>query len=134
MKKSLLALLILMPAITFASYFSDGIRAYKTGNYLEAKTLFEKAVQEEGAEQAHFFLGLLYLKGKGLKRDLSKARRFLQKAVHLGNVRAKCYLAEAEILSKSKDKKRILTLLKEGRKNGADECTVIAAKYDIPLL
>ncbi|WP_456404300.1 tetratricopeptide repeat protein [Hydrogenimonas sp.] len=133
MKKSLLALLILMPAITFASYFSDGIRAYKTGDYIKAKEMLEKAVQEEGAEQAHFFLGLLYLKGKGVKQDLSKARRFLQKAVRFGNVRAKCYLAEAQILSKTKDKKRILNLLKEGRKNGASECTVIAAKYDIPL-
>ncbi len=133
MKKSLLALLLVAPAITFASYFSDGIRAYKTGDYPKAKEMLEKAAVEEGAEQAHFLLGLLYLKGKGVKQDLSKAQRHLQKAVRFGNVRAKCYLAEARILSKSKDKKTILGLLKEGKKNGAGECAAIAAKYNIPL-
>ena len=133
MKKGLLTLLFLMPAITFASYFSDGIRAYKTGDYTKAKDMFERAVKEEGAEQAHFLLGLLYLKGKGVKQDLSKAQRHLQKAVNFGNIRAKCYLAEAVIKSKSKDKKKILSLLKEGRDGGASECAAIATKYNIPI-
>ncbi len=133
MKRGLLALLLIAPAIVFASYFSDGIRAYKTGDYPKAKEMLEKAVAQEGAEQAHFLLGLLYLKGKGVKKDLFKARKYLQKAVSFGNVRAKCYLAETQILNRSKDKKAILGLLKEGKKNGAGECAAIAAKYNIPL-
>ncbi len=132
MKKGLLALLLL-PTMIFASYFSDGIRAYKSGNYSKARKMFEKAINEEGAEQAHYFLGLLYLKGKGVKQNLSKAQRYLKKAVRFGNVRAKCYLAEARILNKNGDKKKILGLLKEGKANGADECKAVAAKYNIPL-
>jgi len=132
-KRGLPALLLIAPALLFASYFSDGIRAYKTGDYPKAKEMLEKAVAEEGAEQAHFLLGLLYLEGKGVKKDLYKARRYLQKAVSFGNVRAKCYLAEALIVSRGKDKKAILSLLKEGKKSGAGECAAIAAKYNIPL-
>ncbi|WP_457594148.1 hypothetical protein [Hydrogenimonas sp.] len=134
MKKRLLALLILLPALLPASYFSDGIRAYKTGDYSKAKKMLELAVEQEGAEQANFLLGLIYLNGgKGVKQDLSKARMFLQKAVHFGNVRAKCYLAQAYLMSKSKDKKKILGLLKEGRDGGANECVAIATKYNIPI-
>jgi len=132
-KRALLVLLLIAPALVFASYFSDGIRAYKTGDYQKAKEMLQKAVSEEGAEQAHFLLGLLYLKGRGVKKDLFKARKYLQKAVSFGNVRAKCYLAEAQILSKSKDKKTILGLLKEGKESGAGECAAIAAKYNIPI-
>ncbi len=133
MKKGLLTLLLLLPAIGYASYFSDGIRAYKTGNYLKAKEMLQKAIDEEGSEQAHFLLGLLYLKGKGVKKDIFKAKKYLQTAVDFGNIRAKCYLAEAIILSKSKDKKLILNLLKEGKEGGANECTAIATKYNIPI-
>ncbi|BBG65125.1 hypothetical protein NNO_0422 [Hydrogenimonas sp.] len=133
MKKALLALLVLTPSLLFSSYFSDGIRAYKSGDYTKAKEMLQKAVDKEGAQQAYFLLGLIYLKGKGVNRDLSKARIYLQKAVAFGNARAKCFLAEAKILSKRADKKELLGLLKEGRENGAGECTAIAAKYNIPL-
>ncbi|MCF6201002.1 MAG: tetratricopeptide repeat protein [Hydrogenimonas sp.] len=133
MKKGLLALLFLMPALTFASYFSDGIRAYKNGDYTKAKTMFERAVNEEGSDQAYFLLGLLYLKGKGVKKDPFKAKKYLLKAVDFGNIRAKCYLAEAMLLSKSRDKKRTIELLKEGKEGGAEECGAIAMKYRIPI-
>ena len=126
-------MLLLIPLLGFASYFSDGMRAYKQGNYKEAKKLFELAVEEDGAAQAEFFLGLLYLHGKGTERDIPAAKRFLVRAVDLGNARAKCYLAEAYILQQNPDKQSAIKLLKEGRKAGADECSAIAAKYKIPL-
>jgi len=133
-KIRLLALLILFPAILSASYFSDGIRAYKTGNYLKAKKMLEMALKEEGSQQANFLLGLLYLKGgKGVAKDIPKARIYLQKAVDFGNIRAKCYLAKAYLLAKKKDKKRIMDLLKEGKEGGAGECSAIANEFNIPI-
>jgi len=132
-KNRFLLILLLVPLLGFASYFSDGMRAYKQGNFKEAKKLFEMAVEEEGASQAEFFLGLLYLKGKGTDRNIPAAKRFLNKAVEMGNARAKCYLGEAYLLQKNPDKKGAMKLLKEGRGAGADECSAIAAKYKIPL-
>ena len=132
-KRTLFLCLLLFPALGFASYFSDGMRAYKQGNYVEARKLFELAVEEEGAQQAQFFLGLLYLKGQGVERDIPAARNLLTKAADLGNARAKCFLAETYLLQKRPDKKAALKLLKEGRSAGAEECSAIAATYKIPL-
>ncbi|WP_456452931.1 hypothetical protein [Hydrogenimonas sp.] len=132
-KRSLLTLLLLVPLLGWASNFSDAMRAYKRGEYKEAKQLFELAIEEDGAKQAQFFLGLLYLEGKGVDRDIITAKRFLKKAVELGNARAKCYLAKAFLVQKNPDKQQALKLLKEGRASGADECSAIAAQYKIPL-
>ena len=133
MKKSLLLSLLLLPALGFASNFSDAMRAYKQGHYKEAKQLFEMAIEEDGAEQAQFFLGLLYLEGKGVDRNILAAKRFLSKAAETGNARAKCFLAETYLLQKRPDRQKALKLLKEGHAAGADECSAIAVQYQIPL-
>lgn len=132
MKTQPLFITLLLPALLFAGYFSDGMRAYKQGHYKEAKELFELAIEEDGAEQAKFLLGLLYLKGLGVQRDLTKAEHLLNKAVELGNARAKCYLGEVYLLEK-KERKKALKLLKEGKKDGAHECADIANQYKLPL-
>lgn len=133
MKMKLLPLFLIFPLLVTASYFSDGMRAYKQGRYKEAKSHFEHAIEEEGSEQANFFLGLLYLKGLGVEQDIPAAKRYLAKAVENGNARAKCYLAEAYLLQNNADKQTALKLLKEGRSAGANECVDIAATYKIPL-
>ncbi|WP_201353883.1 tetratricopeptide repeat protein [Hydrogenimonas urashimensis] len=133
MKQKLLPFILIFPLLSVASYFSDGMRAYKQGNYKEAKAQFEQAIEEEGSEQANFFLGLLYLKGMGVERDISAAKRFLAKAAEAGNARAKCYLAEAYLLQNQSDKQVALKLLKEGKNAGASECLEIATTYKIPL-
>ncbi|WP_353661158.1 hypothetical protein [Hydrogenimonas sp. SS33] len=133
MKTRLWLTALLIPIFGYASYFSDGMRAYRTGNYTEAKKLFEQAIEEDGAEQARFFLGLLYLDGKGVDRNLHAAKQFLQKAADIGNARAKCYLAKVYLQQKKPDKQKALKLLKEGLDAGADECSAIAAAYKIPL-
>ncbi len=133
MKMKFLPIFLIVPLLGLASYFSDGMRAYKQGNYKAAKANFEQAIEEEGSEQANFFLGLLYLKGLGVEQDIPAAKRFLAKAVENGNARAKCYLAEAYLLQNSADKKTALKLLKEGKSAGANECVDIAATYKIPL-
>ena len=131
--KKRVALTLLLPILLWASNFSDAMRAYRQGDYKEAKQLFELAIEEDGAMQAQFFLGLLYLEGKGVDRDLIAARRYLAKASELGNARAKCYLAETYLKQKRPDRQLALKLLKEGRDAGADECSAIAARYNIPL-
>jgi TPR repeat protein len=133
MKTKLLPMLVIFPLLVSASYFSDGMRAYKQGNYKEAKARFEQAIEEESSEQANFFLGLLYLKGLGVEQDIPAAKRYLARAVENGNARAKCYLAEAYLLQNNADKQMALKLLKEGKNAGANECVDIAATYKIPL-
>lgn len=129
----LLPIFLILPIMGFASYFADGMRAYKQGNYKEAKANFERAIEEEGSEQANFFLGLLYLKGLGVDQNIATAKQFLAKAVENGNARAKCYLAETYLLQPKVDKQSALKLLKEGKSAGATECNDIAATYKIPL-
>ncbi|WP_456322305.1 hypothetical protein [Hydrogenimonas sp.] len=133
MRRKLLPALLLMPMLAFATYFSEGMRAYKQGDYITAKASFERAIKQEGSKQANFFLGILYLKGLGVKQNIQTAKRFLAEAVKIGNMRAKCYLAEAYLLQKNPNKKMAIKLLKEGNGAGATECAAIAAKYKIPL-
>ncbi|WP_456382746.1 hypothetical protein [Hydrogenimonas sp.] len=133
MKTRVLPVLLLFPLLGFASYFSDGMRAFKQGNYKEAKANFELALEEEKAIQANFFIGLLYLKGLGVERDLSTAKQYLAIAAENGNARAKCYLAKAYLLQNKADVKIAMKLLKEGKEAGANECKKIAATYKIPL-
>ncbi len=124
---------VLVPAWLYASYFSDGMQAYRQGNYEKAKELFELAAEEDGALQANYFLGLLYLQGKGTTRDLGKAEKYLNKVATMGNARAKCYLAEAYLLEKDSRKIKAIKLLKEGHQDGANECVSIANNYNISL-
>ncbi|WP_457596836.1 tetratricopeptide repeat protein [Hydrogenimonas sp.] len=133
MKKRWTTLLLLLPLLSWASNFSEAMRAFKKGDYKVAKELFELAIEEDGAEQAQYFLGLMYLQGKGVKKSLPEARRYLFKAAELGNARAKCYLAETYLDRKRPDKKKALQLLKEGSAAGAEECEAVAARYNIPL-
>lgn len=124
---------MLVPAWLYASYFADGMRAYKQGDYEKAKQFFELAAEEDGALQANYFLGLLYLKGKGTGQNLSKAEKYLHTVATMGNARAKCYLAEVYLLQKGDRKKQAIQLLREGHQEGADECAKIAGNYNIPL-
>lgn len=124
---------LLIPIWLHASYFSDGMRAYKRGDYGKAKQYFELAAEEDGALQANYFLGLLYLQGRGTKRNLAKAENYLRKAATMGNARAKCYLAETYLLEQNGRKKKAIELLREGHEDGADECAKIATNYNIPL-
>ncbi len=131
--KRALPILLILPLLLFGSTFSDAMRAYKSGNYKDAKALFEEAYEEDGAEQAQFFLGLMYLKGLGVERNLPKAKQLLNKVVEMGNARAKCYLAEVYLNQKRPDRQAALKLLKEGSKAGAGECVEIAAAHKLPL-
>jgi TPR repeat protein len=131
--KKRLFLFVLMPLFLYASYFSDAMRAYKQGDYQKARELFELAVEEDGAEQAQYFLGLLYLKGLGVKKNLYTAKKYLKKAANIGNARAKCHLAEIYLLQQSPERVKAIKLLKEGDAAGAEECRAVAISHKIPL-
>ena len=130
MPRSLL-LLFLAASILFASNFSDGMRAFRSGEYTKAKAAFEMAIEEDDAVQAHYFLGLIYLQGLGVPKNLRMARKHLEEAVEVGNARARCRLAEVYLLTKKR--KEAVALLKQGSDNGAQECAKIAEKYKISL-
>jgi TPR repeat protein len=130
--KRLTTLLLATTLTLYASLFSEAMRAYKSGNFEEAKNLFETALEEDGAEQARFFLGMLYFRGHGVKKDLAKAETYLQTAAENGNARAQCYLAEI-LLSQNRELERAKTLLKDGMAAGASECKSVAAHYKLSL-
>ena len=130
--KRLMTLLLATTLTLYASLFSEAMRAYKRGNFEEAKSLFETALEEDGAEQARFFLGMLYFRGQGVSKDLVKAAAYLKKAAENGNARAYCYLAEI-FLSQNHEIEKAKTLLEKGMAAGASECKTIAAQYKLSL-
>jgi TPR repeat protein len=49
---------------------------------------------EKGSDPAQFALGMRYLEGKGVEKDLKKARKWLEASAKQGNAEAKKALAE----------------------------------------
>jgi len=115
-----------------ASNFSMGVKAYKQKDFINAKKYFEKAYNYEKINNAGYFLGIIYLKGLGIKKDINKAEIFLKNSFINGNSRAKCYLGEIYIIKYNNINKAKI-LLKEGFKEGAFECMQVAKKYNINL-
>ena len=130
MKKILLIICLLLSS-SFADHFRDGMLAYKAGNYTQAKELFELSIKKENAIQGYFYLGKMYLYGEGIEANTSLAIPYLEQAVMKGNVKAKCYLAEAYLKNKIKHDDAIL-LLNQGAKESIT-CKDIASAYNIQL-
>jgi len=122
--------LILAFTLLEASNFRDGMIYYRNGNFKEAKKSFELAISQDKALQANFFLGKMYLYGKGVQIDIKKAIEYLEKVSQNGNIRADCYLAEAYIQNDT-NKEKAVSLLKSGLERGARECRKIAKLYNI---
>ena len=73
----------------------------------------------------------MYLYGEGIESNPSQAIPYLEQAVMRGNVKAKCYLAEAYIKTQTKQEEVTLLL-----NQGARESSVyreIASSYNISL-
>ena len=68
-------------------------------NYTKAEDLFIKAAEENSAE-AFRFLGTMFLFGNGVNSDIDLASELLEKAIELGDMRAKelhaCYIKDSE--------------------------------------
>ncbi|ACZ11625.1 sel1 repeat family protein [Sulfurospirillum deleyianum] len=130
MKKVLFSTLFLL-SFAHADLFREAVLAYKSGHYSDAKELFERSIKQESSMQSYFYLGKMYLYGEGLEANAALAIPYLEQAVMKGNVKAKCYLAEAYLKNHTKQDEAIL-LLKEGSKN-SPLCQEIASTYKITL-
>ena len=78
----LLATLIALPLK--AQTFPEAYREYKAKNYVQAARMLESLVQA-GDARGQGLLGLMYIRGHGVTRDLSKARRLLLQSAEQGN-------------------------------------------------
>ena len=128
--KHLLCLICLV-SLSIADAFQEGVDAYKNNQFLQAKALFERAIQEEQSIHANYYLGKMYLRGEGMDVHLPSAISYLEQAVIKGNVKAQCYLAEAYLKSKIKRDSALL-LLQEGIKENYT-CKEVAALFKIPI-
>lgn len=127
----ILFLVCVLISSAFADYFRDAMLAYKASNYPQAKELFELSIKKENAIQGYFYLGKMYLYGEGVEANTSLAIPYLEQAVMKGNVKAKCYLAEAYLKNKVKHDDAVL-LLNQGAKESMT-CKEIASTYNILL-
>ncbi len=84
------------PVITF----EDGYAAYQSGNFYEARQIWE-TVADQGDARALYNLGTLYAEGRGVNLDLNNARTYWNQAADAGHVRAMHNLALAHIASAS---------------------------------
>lgn len=127
----LLLVIFLLSSSVFADHFRDAMLEYKNGNFTHAKELFELSIKKENSIQGYFYLGKMYLYGEGVEANPSLAIPYLEQAVMKGNVKAKCYLAEAYLKNKVKHDDAVLLL-----NQGAKECTIckdVASTYNISL-
>ena len=130
MKKLFLCLLLLLVSAS-ADSFRDAMLEYKSGNFAHAKELFELSIKQENAIQGYYYLGKMYLRGEGVESNPSLAIPYLEQAVMKGNIKAKCYLAEAYLKSRIKHDDAVL-LLNQGAQESTT-CKEIASTYNILL-
>ena len=72
-----------------------GIRAYESKDFTRAYQVWEP-LAEAGEAGAQFHLGALYFEGRGVRRDLGQARRWLRQALAQGEERARFLLGRVE--------------------------------------
>lgn len=76
----------------FAGPVEDGLEAAKRSDYATALKLWLPAA-EQGDANAQSYLGLLYLRGWGVRQDNAQAARWYRKAADQGNTAAQNNLA-----------------------------------------
>jgi TPR repeat protein len=90
---SLVAMLpLLLPAPHAAADNAAGVAAYMAGDFGTAQRELTAAA-ETGDTQAEVNLAMLYFNGKGIPRDLEKARHWFTQAAEAGNAQAEFLLA-----------------------------------------
>ncbi len=122
--------LILVTTLS-ADYFRDATLAYKQGKFAIAKELFELSIKKDHSFQGYFFLGKMYLYGEGIEANPSTAIPYLEQAVMKGNLKARCYLAEAYLKNNTKHDDAVI-LLKQGAQQ-TSLCQEIATNYNINI-
>ncbi len=70
-----------------AGALNDGLRAFKAGNYQQAMAYW-KPLAEKNNPDALYNIGLLYMKGLGVKQDYRAAKHWFKQAAKYGSVDA----------------------------------------------
>jgi TPR repeat protein len=79
---------MLIASAAYAQSCQDGQAAFDAGNYAKALTIFEPLASKND-DCAQFYLGQMYMQGKGVPEDKAKAHEYFKKAAAQGNPRAK---------------------------------------------
>jgi TPR repeat protein len=74
---------LLLAGLAYAGAFENGLKAYEYGNYKEAAKWFKKAA-DQGHASAQNNLGVMYVKGQGVRQDKSKAKMLFGQACDNG--------------------------------------------------
>ena len=78
---------LIIPFITFASTFNDGMNAVKNKNYEEAVKIFRLAA-EKGDKFSQHCLGVMLYNGQGVKKDYKESFKWLDLAAKQGLTQA----------------------------------------------
>ena len=63
----------------FANDFNQAVEDYNSGGYIKALNTFYSLAKKDDAK-AQYNVGFIYANGKGVQRDLSKAKKWYEKA------------------------------------------------------
>ncbi|MGB5506635.1 MAG: tetratricopeptide repeat protein [Sulfurovum sp.] len=77
----------------FANEFNQAVEDYNNGGYIKALNTFY-SLAKKGDAKAQFNVGLIYANGKGVQKDLTKARKWYEKAAKQDNGPAQYNLAQ----------------------------------------
>ena len=76
----------------FANDFNQAVEDYKSGGYIKALNTFYTLAKKDD-EKAQYNVGLIYANGKGVQKNLAKAKKWYEKAAKQGNGPAQYNLA-----------------------------------------
>ena len=88
---ALISLVFAWAAPLKAGELVAGLAAYQNGDYERAREEF-KTLADDGDITAQFYMGELYLKGKGVSQDFEKAVEWFAKAAEYGHGHAQANL------------------------------------------
>ena len=77
----------------FANDFNQAVKDYNSGGYIKALNTFYTLAKKDDAK-AQYNVGLIYANGKGVQKDLAKAKKWYEKAAKQGNGPAQYNLAK----------------------------------------
>lgn len=127
--KYFISFFIFFSVLVQANSFSDGMRAYRKGNFVEAKVLFERALEKEKIYTASHLLGKMYFDGNGVNVDLDKAIKYFEFAHKYGNITAGCYASKAYMQKGVFDWSVLENGLARGLKNNVVFCFKVVDEW-----
>jgi len=126
--KKILIFLVFCSVILQANNYSDGMRAYRNGDFNKAKVFFELSAKKDGTVHAQYMLGRMYLNGEGVTQDIDMALKLLNYAFDSGNIPAGCYISEA-YMKKGIKPALIAEGLVAGLRKKVPHCKKVFAEY-----